>query len=106
MLITVKEPIMKTGFFPNKVFSCIVEWLTTSQPMIPVTATLWLLVHGNVNSRRASRASGIRSRLVTVSKSAWPASSGAAVLAASCLSESPDPGVVDRTMEIFRAQNN
>lgn len=97
---------MKTGFFLSKVLSCIIEWLTTTQPRIPVTATRGPLVHGNVNSRRATRTLGIRSRLVTVSKSAWPASSGAAVLAASCLSESPDPGVVDRSMGIFRAQNN
>lgn len=36
---------------------------------------------------------------MTVNKLAWPASSGAAALASSCLSESPVPAVVDKSAE-------
>lgn len=52
--------------------------------------------HGNSNGEGAI-ISSIRFRLVTASKLAWPASSDAAVLAVSCLSESPIRVAVGRS---------
>ena len=95
---------MKNGFSLDDRCSCIIEylahdislWLHSSfLPM--VTGPFW----------RGARISSIRSRRhVTVSILAWPASSGAAVFAASCLSELPVPLAVGTTTGSVQKREN
>ena len=91
------------GFFLNDGYSGIIERLTNYSAH---ETSMWLhssfLSLVTQNSWRGAGISSIKSRLVTLSKLAWPASSGAAVFAASCLSESPVPVVVGRSTGMFR----
>lgn len=56
-------------------------------------------------TRSGTTISSVRFRLVTVGKLAWPASSDAAALAVSCLSEWPVPSAAGRSERIYRQQN-
>lgn len=95
--------LMKNGFFLNDGYSDIIKRLTNYSAH---EISMWL--HSSFlslvtwNSWRGAGILSIKSRLVTLSKLAWPASSGAAVFAASCLSESPVPVVVGRSTGMFR----
>lgn len=96
---------MKNGLFLDDgcVLASFVQQLC---PWDQLVTALLFPAHGNSNCWRGAGTSSIRCRHVTVSILAWPASSGAAVLAASCLSESLVPLVVGTSTRTFREQNN